>query len=94
MKAIISIILFLIVLGFAMFLLPLCIAVIVAIFKFSSGNIISGIVAIVIGIVAQLIWLFIMYNGDIPVSEDDEECPYCGSGATDGNHCDECGDDF
>ena len=24
----------------------------------------------------------------------DEDCPYCGSGDTDGNHCYNCHDDF
>lgn len=29
-----------------------------------------------------------------PLSEDDMECPYCGSHNTDGNHCYQCGEDF
>lgn len=94
MKTIISIILFLIVLSLAMILLPLCIAVIVAMFKSSNGNIMGGIVAIVMGIVIQLIWSFCIFNGDIPESEEDGECPNCGNSATDGNYCYECGDEF
>lgn len=31
---------------------------------------------------------------DRPLSEDDIECPACGSHDTDGNHCYQCGEDF
>lgn len=94
MKAILSIILFLIVASLAMMLLPLCIGVIVALFEFSDGNILGGVIAIVIGILIQIFWLWYMNNGGGYESEEDYECPNCGSGATDGNHCYECGDDF
>lgn len=94
MKAILGIILFLIVASLAMMFLPLCVGVIVALFEFSDGNIIGGIIAIVIGILIQIFWLWYMYNGDGYESEEDYECPNCGSSATDGNHCYDCGDDF
>lgn len=94
MKAILSIILFILVASLAMMFLPLCIGIIVAIFKFSDGNIIGGIISIVIGIVIQLGWLWYLYSGDGGGFGEDEECPNCGSGVTDGNHCYDCGDDF
>ena len=93
-KAILSIILFLIVASLAMMFLPLCIGVIVALFEFSDGNILGGIFAIVIGILIQIFWLWYMYNGEGSETEEDYECPNCGSSATDGNHCYECDDDF
>ena len=71
MKVVISIILILLALCFAMILLPLCIAI----------------------IVAQLLWLLYMTNGEISLPDNDE-CPYCGSGDTDGNHCYDCDEDF
>ena len=29
-----------------------------------------------------------------PLTEEDIECPVCGSHNTDGNHCYQCGEDF
>lgn len=94
MKAILSVILFLIVASLAMMFLPLCIGVIVALFSFSDGNMFGGFIAIVIGILLQLFWLWYMNNGDGYESEENYECPNCDSSASDGNHCYECGDDF
>ena len=30
----------------------------------------------------------------IAPAEEDDECPFCGSGDTDGNHCYTCDEDF
>ena len=94
MKTILGIIIFLIVFTVAIWLLPLVVAVFVAIAKFSAGNILGGIISIAIGILCEILWVWIFFNGDLPVGDNDGSCPYCGSGDTDGNHCYDCGDDF
>ena len=94
MKIILEIILFLIVLCIAIWFMPLAIGVLIAVVKFRSGKILGGIISIIIGLFCQIVWSCILRGGDIPVGDYDEECPYCGSGDTDGNHCYTCEDDF
>lgn len=94
MKTILGIIAFIIIACVALWLLPLAIGIIVAIFKFQSGNILGGIISIVIGLICEAFWWWMFFGGDMPVGSSDEECPYCGSGDTDGNHCYTCDDDF
>ena len=96
MKTILTIILVIIIAGVAFWLLPAAIGIIIAVFKFQSGNITGGIIAVVVGLLLEALWLFLMSNG-VPAESGgsvDEECPYCGSGDTDGNHCYTCDDDF
>lgn len=94
MKIILEIIIFIIVASIALWLLPLAVGVIVAIFKFQSGNIIGGIISIIIGLICEAFWVWMFFGGDVPIGGGDEDCPYCGSGDTDGNHCYTCDDDF
>ena len=94
MKIILEFILLLIVACFAIWLMPLAIGVLVAVVKFQSGRILGGIVAIMIGLFCQIVWMCILRGGDVPFGGDDEDCPYCGSGDTDGNHCYTCDEDF
>ena len=94
MKIILELVIFLIVVSLAIWLLPLAVGVLIAVIKFQNGNIPGGIIAIIIGLLCQAFWLWIIHGGDIPAGDYDEECPYCGSGDTDGNHCYTCEDDF
>lgn len=60
-----------------------------------AGNIAGGVILIVIGLAAEVFYAKIMFNSDIlPAYSDEDDCPYCGSGDTDGNHCYTCDDDF
>lgn len=95
MKIILEIIIFLIVVSIAIWFLPLAVGVLVAVIKFRSGNILGGIIAITAGLFFQIVWSCILRGGDIPIGDGEgEDCPYCGSGDTDGNHCYTCEDDF
>ncbi len=101
MKVILGIILFIIIGSFVVFLLPLAIGIVVAYFMFSYGNIVGGIITIVVGLLCTIFYCWYMfsddhggYSGGSSGGYDDEECPYCGSGDTDGNHCYTCDDDF
>ena len=94
MKKIIGIILLIIVLCFAIALLPLAIGGFIAALKFSEGNVMGGIIAIIIGLLCEVFWWWYITNGEGAGGHAEEECPYCGSGDTDGNHCHTCGGDF
>ena len=78
---------------------PAIVGIFIGLSKFDSGNILGGIIAIIIGLVVQglmLLYIFAGEGGGTGRSHhyEDEECPYCGSGDTDGNHCYSCDDDF
>ena len=81
----------------AMFL-PALIGIFIGLVKFDSGNILGGIIAIIIGLAVQGLMFLFMYldsgSGSGSSHYGDEDCPYCGSGDTDGNHCYTCDDDF
>ena len=95
MKILLELVLFLIVASLAIWLLPLAIGVLVAVTKFQSGKILGGIIAIIIGLIGEVIWAAIFYGGGVLYGDGEgEDCPYCGSGDTDGNHCYTCDDDF
>lgn len=96
-KYILWILLFVLGVSFALILLPLLIGGFVAYLKFTGGHILGGIIAVVLGLVCEVIWWLIMTGGEFVGSVGgyhDEECPYCGSGDTDGNHCHTCDGDF
>ena len=95
MKFILGAIGLLLVLTFASLLLPSIIGIMVGVFMIQDGNIIGGIIAIVIGIGINLVMIFGsgLEAGSSHIFIDDE-CPYCGSGDTDGNHCYDCDEDF
>ena len=77
---------------------PAIAGIFIGLTKFDSGNILGGIIAIIIGLIVQglmLLYIFAGEGGGGGRSRyEDEECPYCGSGDTDGNHCYTCDDDF
>ncbi len=95
MKFFLDLILVLLGLTIGCMFLPALIGIFIGILKFDNGNIFGGIVAIIIGLAIQVLFFLFMFNGSgIGLNEEDEECPYCGSGDTDGNHCYSCDDDF
>lgn len=94
MKIMLEIVIFLKVVSFAVWLLLLAVGVLFAVIKFQSGNVLGGIISILIGLLCEAFWLWIIHNGCFPAGGGDEECLYCGSDDTDGNHCYTCEDDF
>ena len=98
MKFILGVILVIFGLSVASMFFPALIGIFVGLMKFDSGNIFGGVVAIIIGLVVQGLMLLYIFSGagggSGSAHYEDEECPYCGSGDTDGNHCYTCHDDF
>ncbi|MBP3895396.1 MAG: hypothetical protein J6D07_02915 [Mogibacterium sp.] len=95
MKVLLELVLFLIVASLAIWLLPLAIGVLVAVTKFQSGKILGGVISVIIGLLCEVVWLWIFCSGKVPIGDGEgEDCPYCGSGDTDGNHCYTCEEDF
>ena len=95
MKFILKLVLVLLGLTIGCMFLPALIGIFIGILKFESGNIFGGIVAIIIGLVVQVLFFLFIFNGSgIGSGEDDDDCPFCGSGDTDGNHCYTCDDEF
>ena len=87
--------LILLALSLGLMLLPAIIGIFVGIIKIQDGNILGGVIAIIIGIACQVLFFFMIYGAPAAgYGGEDEECPYCGSGDTDGNHCYTCDDDF
>ena len=95
MKIILGAIAVIFVLGIAGFLLPAIIGIAVGLGLIKSGNIIDGLFAIAVGILINIAMIYGGFaEGDYSSGYHDEECPFCGSGDTDGNHCYTCDDDF
>ena len=95
MKIILGAIAVILVLGIAGFLLPAIIGIAVGIGLIKSGNIIGGLAAIAVGILINIAMIYGGFaEGGSSSGYHDEECPSCGSGDTDGNHCYSCDDDF
>ena len=102
-----EIIIGLIVLSLAAFfisaLMPALIAIAIAIELFKYGHAIWAVIVIIVGIITNIGMLYGEF-GDIGggytgssggrYHEEEHECPYCGSGDTDGNHCYNCDEDF
>lgn len=95
MKLILGILLFILMIGFASFLMPVILGIIIGILMIKNGSVIGGLIAIGVGIAVNVA---VVYGGFIEGGASseytDEECPYCGSGDTDGNHCFTCDNDF
>ena len=97
MKYILGVILILFALAFVGMLLPAIIGIVVGIGLIRSGSIIGGLAAILVGIGINI---GMLYGGSAGSGSSgghsfiDDECPSCGSGDTDGNHCYECDEDF
>jgi hypothetical protein len=101
MKFIFEMILIILGLSIGCMFLPAIIGIFIGLMKFDSGNIFGGIIAITIGLVVQGLMLLYIFSGagggsgsGSGYSEEDDECPFCGSGDTDGNHCYTCDEDF
>ena len=95
MKMIFDLIIFVLGIAVAMWLLPLEIGIMAAILKFQEGKILGGVISVIIGLLCEVVWLWIFCSGKVPIGDGEgEDCPYCGSGDTDGNHCYTCDDDF
>lgn len=97
MKTAFIAILIILAIGFAGMLLPAIIGIAAGIALIKSGSIIGGVIAIIAGIGINAAMLYGGYaEGSFGggYSHADDECPYCGSGDTDGNHCYTCDDDF
>ena len=93
MKTILWIILVIFGLGLGALFLPAIAGIVIGIAMFKSGNIFGGIIAIIIGLICQAIMFYAGFDGDVPAHGSDE-CPFCGSGDTDGAHCSSCDEDF
>ena len=101
MKIILGLLAAILAISFIGFLLPAIIGVVIGILMIGEGSIVGGIVAIIIGIVVNIAMLYGSFaeggaSGGLSSGADvfDEECPFCGSGDTDGNHCYTCEKDF
>ena len=95
MEFILGAIAIILVIGVAGFLLPSIIGIAIGISMIKAGNIIGGVVAIAVGILINFAMIYGSgIEGRSSSGYQDEECPYCGSGDTDGNHCYTCDDDF
>ena len=82
-------------LSLGLMFLPAIIGIFVGIIKIQDGNILGGVIAIIIGLACQVLFFFMLYGAPAGGYDgDDEECPYCGSGDIDGNHCYTCDGDF
>ena len=93
MKTILWIFLVILGLGIGAMFLPAIAGIAIGISMFRNGSIFGGIIAIAIGLACQAVMLFFIYDVDVPVHGVDE-CPFCGSGDTDGSHCYSCDEDF
>ena len=93
MKTILWIILVILGLGIGAMFLPAIAGIAIGIVMIRNGSIFGEIIAIAIGLACQAVMLFYIYDVDVPVHGVDE-CPYCGSGDTDGSHCYSCDEDF
>jgi succinate-acetate transporter protein len=96
MKFILEAILIIFGLSIGCMFLPALIGIFIGWMKISEGNVFGGMIAIAIGLLVEVLMLLFIFK-DTGVSyhcHEDEECPYCGSGDTDGNHCYTCNDDF
>ena len=97
MKFILGTIAVILVIGIVGFLLPSIVGAVIGIALIKSGSYIGGVFAIIIGVGVNIAMIYGGYaEGDSGGGHSfiDDECPNCGSGDTDGNHCYECGDDF
>ena len=93
MKTVLIIIGILLAIGFCAFLLPAIIGIAAGIALFKSGHFIWAIICMFCGIGINIGMLVGEYSGG-GCGYHEEDCPYCGSGDTDGNHCYNCDDDF
>ena len=91
MKAILYIIL--IIFGACIFImfLPIIVGGFFAYINYQDGNYGWTFLSAILGLVCQWGFFALLSGGEIGGIED---CPYCGGGDTDGNHCHTCDGDF
>lgn len=101
MKYILGSIAIILALGFVGFLLPAIAGIVIGIGMIKSGSIVGGLIAIIVGIGINIAMLYgsaaeagMSTGSGHHMSYTDEECPHCGSGDTDGNHCYTCDEEF
>ena len=94
MKIILDTLLVIFGLSLGLLFLPLVIGGFIAWYNISEGNIGTAFVAIVLGLGGQWLLFKLLSGGDFTMGSGGDDCPYCGSGDTDGNHCYTCDDDF
>ena len=92
MKIVLGIIAFILAVGFLGMLLPAIVGIAIGIGLIKSGSIIGGIIAITVGILINVAML--VGSAAEGSTNNGGDCPYCGSGDTDGNHCYTCDEDF
>lgn len=70
---------------------PALIGIGIGIFLIKDGSIIGGLLSIILGVGTNIL----MYiGGSAGGYSGSDDCPYCGSGDTDGNHCYSCDEEF
>ena len=94
MKTVFIIILALLGITVCSFLLPAIIGIAAGVMLFKSGHYILALICIVGGIAVNLGILAGEFGFGGDSTYHDEECPFCGSGDTDGNNCYSCDEDF
>lgn len=97
-KFILEVILVIFGVSLACMFMPAIIGIFIGLMNFDSGNTFGGIVAITIGLVVQGLMLLYIFSGagggSGSTHYEDGDCPFCGGGDTDGNHCYTCDKDF
>ena len=95
MKYIFGVIAVILIIGIAGFLLPSIIGISIGIGMIKAGSVIGGLIVIAIGIAINVAMVCgSSIEGGSSGYHHDDDCPYCGSGDTDGNHCYNCDEDF
>ena len=79
---------------FALYLLPAIVGICIGWLCIGNGNIGGGVAAIIIGIAVNAYWLWSLPEDAGTGGLHEDECPFCGSGDTDGSHCYSCDEDF
>lgn len=79
---------------FALYLLPAIAGIFIGWICINNGNIAGGIAAIVIGLAVNAYWFWSLSEAGRTGGLYEDECPFCGSGDTDGSHCYSCDEDF
>lgn len=93
-KTVLIIILVLVGITVGIFLLPAIIGIAAGVALFKSGHYIWALICIASGIAANIGLVMGEFGSGRGRTYYDEECPYCASGDTDGNHCYSCEEDF
>ena len=95
MKYLLGVLLIMLAMAFLGLLLPAIIGIVIGVFMIQGGSVIGGLIAMAVGIgINAAMVLGGFAESGSSSSHIDDECPYSGSGDTDGNHCYTCDDDF